>query len=292
MTLPSPAPAPVAFFDVDETLISVNGMARFLRHHMRSRGQTRAAFEDAVRDLRALGARGASREEIARAYYRLYAGCDERELAAEGREWFAAELRSGGLFLADSVAALREHRRRAEPVVLVSGSFAPCLDPVAERLGVEADAVLCARPKAVDGVLTGAVDVTMTGEEKAVAVRALLRERGVRPDGCHAYGDHASDLAMLRAVGHPVVVGADPVLLRHAEAGGWRRLPGAASAGHRGAPAGSRTRASREWLGFPQRRRRGPGADVAGTPAGGDAPPATAAESPTPRRPPLFRRPS
>jgi hypothetical protein len=25
----------------------------------------------------------------------------------------------------------------------------------------------------------------------------------------------------------PVLVGADPVLLRHAEAGGWGRLPGA-----------------------------------------------------------------
>ncbi|MEU6673237.1 HAD family hydrolase [Streptomyces sp. NPDC046925] len=246
-TDPSTAPPPVAFFDVDETLISVNSMARFLRHHLRARGRPRAAFDDAVRGLRALGAGGASRAEMARAYYRLYAGCDERELAAGGRDWFAAELRAGGLFLADSVAALREHRRRGEAVVLVSGSFAPCLDPVAKRLGVNADAVLCARPATVDGVLTGMVDGTMTGEEKAVAVRALLRERGISPDRCHAYGDHASDLPMLRAVGHPVVVGVDPVLLRHAGAGGWRRLPGAVvSARPRRIPASTRTRTSRE----------------------------------------------
>ncbi|GGV34963.1 hypothetical protein GCM10010277_20530 [Streptomyces longisporoflavus] len=226
--IPSTIPPAVAFFDVDETLISVNGMARFLRHQMRARGLPRAAFDEAVHGLRALGERGASRAEVARAYYRLYAGCDEQELAALGRAWFAEELSSAeGLFLADSVAALREHRRRGEAVVLVSGSFAPCLDPVAERLGVDAGAVFCARPETVDGVMTGVVDGTMTGEEKAVAVRALLRERGISGQRCHAYGDHASDLAMLRAVGHPVVVGTDPVLLRHAEAGGWRRLPGA-----------------------------------------------------------------
>ncbi|MGW6054726.1 HAD family hydrolase [Streptomyces sp. NPDC055189] len=244
---PMPPPA-IAFFDVDETLISVNSMARFLHHHMRARGRPRADFDDAVRRLRALSEGGASRTEVAHAYYRLYAGCDARELAARGRAWFAAELRAGGLFLADSVAALREHRRRAEAVVLVSGSFAPCLDPVARRLGIDADAVLCARPETVDGVLTGRVDVTMTGEEKAVAVRALLRERGISGDRCHAYGDHASDLAMLRAVGHPVVVGADPVLLRHAEAGGWRRLPGAEAVTPRPRriPASGRLRASRE----------------------------------------------
>jgi HAD superfamily hydrolase (TIGR01490 family) len=222
---PSSPPA-AAFFDVDETLISVNSMSRFLRHHFKVSGRPRAAFDDAVRGLRALAARGAPRAAVARAYYRHYAGSDDRELAAQGRAWFAAELSGGELFLRDSVAALREHRRRGETVVLVSGSFAPCLDPIAERLGV--DAVLCARPETAGGVHTGRLDVTMIGEEKAVAVRALLQERGIRGDRCHAYGDHASDLPMLRAVGHPVVVGADPVLARYAEAGSWRRLPGAA----------------------------------------------------------------
>lgn len=220
-----PPPA-VAFFDVDETLIAVNSMSRFLHHHFRALGRPRSAFDDAVRGLRDLRERGASRATVARAYYRHYAGSDDRELAAQGRAWFAAELRAGDLFLRDSVAALRDHRRRGETVVLVSGSFAPCLTPIAERLG--ADAVLCARPETVGGVHTGGLDTAMIGEEKAVAVRALLRERGVPGDRCHAYGDHASDLPMLLAVGRPVVVGADPVLLRHAAEGGWRRLPGAA----------------------------------------------------------------
>ncbi|MFJ8929775.1 HAD family hydrolase [Streptomyces sp. NPDC102364] len=225
----SSAPPAVAFFDVDETLISVNSMSRFLRHHLRVAGRSRPALDEAVRGLRTLAARGASRPELTRAYYRLYAGCDARELAAQGRAWFAEETRAGDLFLTATVAALREHRRRGETVVLVSGSFAPCLDPIAQWLG--ADEVLCARPESVEGVLTGGLDLAMLGEEKADAVRALLCARGVRADRCHAYGDHASDLAMLRAVGHPVVVGADPLLARCAEEHGWRRIP--ASAGPR-----------------------------------------------------------
>jgi HAD superfamily hydrolase (TIGR01490 family) len=219
------SPPAIAFFDVDETLIAVNSMSRFLRHHLRASGGPGSAFDDALRDLRALAERGEPREAIARAYYRHYAGRDTRELADQGRAWFAAELSVGGLFLEHTVAALGDHRRRGDSVVLVSGSFPPCLDPVAERLG--ADAVLCARPETVGGVHTGRLDATMIGEEKAAAVRALLAERGVPGAVCHAYGDHASDLPMLLSVGHPVVVGADPVLVRHAEAGGWRRLPGA-----------------------------------------------------------------
>ncbi|MEV0522472.1 HAD family hydrolase [Streptomyces sp. NPDC050439] len=223
---PSSAPLAAAFFDVDETLISVNSMSRFLRHHWRTAGRPRPALDEAVRGLRALAARGASRSELTRAYYRLYAGCDAQELAAQGRAWFAAEVRVGDLFLTATVAALRKHRRRGDTVVLVSGSFAPCLDPVVEWLG--ADELLCARPESVGGILTGKLDVAMVGEEKAAAVRALLRARGIPAARCHAYGDHASDLAMLRAVGHPVVVGADPLLIRHAEEHGWRRIPASA----------------------------------------------------------------
>ncbi|MFJ9721150.1 HAD family hydrolase [Streptomyces sp. NPDC101209] len=214
-----------AFFDVDETLIAVNSMYRFLRHHFQVCGRPRSAFEEAVRGLRALAERGAPRAAVARAYYRLYAGQDARELAAQGRDWFERELRSGELFLTATVDALRAHQRRGERVVLVSGSFAACLDPLAQRLGV--DAVLSARPGTVGNIHTGAVDATMIGEEKAVAVRTLLRDLGLRGEHCHAYGDHASDLPMLLAVGHPVVVGPDAVLARHAEAGAWRRLPGA-----------------------------------------------------------------
>ncbi|MFB7244249.1 HAD-IB family hydrolase [Streptomyces populi] len=213
-----------AFFDVDETLIAVKSMFRFLRYHLAAIGSPPAAYSAVTDELRGLVAAGASREEVMRAYYRVYAGQRAADLSATGRDWFRHELGAGDLFLPAGLRAFREHGRRGDLTVLVSGSFAPCLDPLADRLG--ATAVLATRLETVDGVHTGELVTLMLGRDKADATRAFLREHGIAPADCSAYGDHASDLPMLLAVGDPVVVGDDPELVRHAAARGWRRLPG------------------------------------------------------------------
>jgi phosphoserine phosphatase len=65
----------------------------------------------------------------------------------------------------------------------------------------------------------------MIGRAKGVVLHATARRRQAILTDCHAYADHASDLAMLRSVGHPHVVGTDPVLLTTARAEGWPVLP-------------------------------------------------------------------
>ncbi|MGW5735627.1 MULTISPECIES: HAD family hydrolase [Streptomyces] len=213
-----------AFFDVDETLIAVKSMFRFLAHHLAAIGEPPSAYDETIAALRALAAGGATRDEVMRAYYRVYAGRREADLCAQGRAWFRQELSAGELFLPAGLKAFQEHRRRGDLTVLVSGSFAPCLDPLAECIG--AAQVVGARLETVDGVHTGRLITPMLGEDKAVAAQAVMAAHGMDPADCGAYGDHASDLPLLLAVGHPVVVGDDPVLARHATARGWRRLPG------------------------------------------------------------------
>jgi HAD superfamily hydrolase (TIGR01490 family) len=118
------------------------------------------------------------------------------------------------------VSALRAHRAAGDAVVLVSGSFLPCLAPVADDLGVTR--VLCTQVTVAPlGTLTGAVEAPMIGRAKADAVRATIAGLGLSAAACWAYGDHASDLEMLRAVGHPSVVGDDPVLIGQAREHGW-----------------------------------------------------------------------
>ncbi|MFP3964442.1 haloacid dehalogenase-like hydrolase [Actinomadura fulvescens] len=87
--------------------------------------------------MRALAAEGAGRAEVMRAYYhyRVYAGQRAVDLSAQGRAWFRQERCAGNLFLPASLEAFQEHLRRGEFTVLVSGSFAPCLDPLADCLG-------------------------------------------------------------------------------------------------------------------------------------------------------------
>jgi HAD superfamily hydrolase (TIGR01490 family) len=231
-----------AFFDVDETLITLKSMFAFLEYHYRECGYPAAAYTEAVAWLHGLLASGMPRAQANLKYYELFAGHDARRVAEVGEAWFAAELRGGALFRPAVLDALAQHRAAGELIVLVSGSFAACLEPI--RRHVRADVLLCTVPEVVDDRYTGRVLTPMIGDAKAAAVRGLMTDRSLRPQDCHAYGDHASDLPLLEAVANPVVVGDDPVLLEHARARSWRRLTGA--------PAQARERTGR--CGGPARR--------------------------------------
>jgi HAD superfamily hydrolase (TIGR01490 family) len=217
-------PRSVAFFDVDETLITVKSMREFLRYHFACYGEPEDRFDVAWQALVDIAAATGSRTASNRAYYRNFAGRLVDVVTAHGRDWFDKAHRSADFLHRPVVEAFRRHVSDGAYTVLVSGSFAPCFHPIAEFLG--ADEVLCSQPAAVDGRYTGDVTVTMIGSEKANAATRLIAEQGVAATRCHAYGDHSSDLELLTVVGHPVVIGDDPVLSTIATERGWRRLPG------------------------------------------------------------------
>lgn len=79
--------------------------------------------------------------------------------------------------------------------------------------------------EAVDGVYTGRpTGLFIYGEGKARAIEALAAREGIDLAASYAYTDSASDLPMLRLVGHPVVVNPDRELLRIARQQGWEVL--------------------------------------------------------------------
>ena len=209
----------IAFFDVDGTVTRINGMFRFLRYVL-SRQDRAAEYDHAMAQLRALTAAGSPREHTNRLYFRSYAGMRWAELLRLGMEWFTVEEAAGAALYNDgAVRALRAHQESGTAVVLVSGSFEPCLAPLAVHLGVSA--VECTRPEVTaSGRLTGVVRHPMIGAAKAAAVNEVTARSGVDPARCFAYGDHLSDLPMLEAVGHPVAVGTDPGLAERAERAG------------------------------------------------------------------------
>jgi HAD superfamily hydrolase (TIGR01490 family) len=211
--------APIAFFDVDETLITLKSMFSFLRFHL---GLPR--YERAANVLTELAAAGVPRAKTNQLYYCNFAGESAAEVAESGRQWFARELATGRLFHAEVVRVFGRHREAGDVTALVSGSFSACLDPIAAHLG--ADHVLATEPQVIDGRYTGEVLRSAIGEGKADAARRLMAELGADEAACAAYGDHASDLPLLLAVGDAGVVGDDPVLLDHAARYGWTRLPG------------------------------------------------------------------
>jgi HAD superfamily hydrolase (TIGR01490 family) len=214
-----------AFFDVDETVITVKSMFDFLRHWHENTpgGAGTQAYRTAHDELKALAASGAHRSEVNRAYYRGFAGVPYVELLVEGEAWYAAYRQRPDAFVTATVQAIDAHRRAGDTVVLVSGSFSACLDPLAAEIG--ADLVLGSVPLVgADGRLTGEVERPMIGSVKALAVQETIARFDLDPASCFCYGDHSSDLDMLRQVGHPRQVGTDPELTVEALRHGWTRL--------------------------------------------------------------------
>ncbi len=214
-----------AFFDVDETLISIKSMFDFFPYWCATQGQAPLAqrfastFEKARAD-------GRSREDLNRLYYTFFAGAALDEVEAVGQQWFKQRFNhQAPPYIASAVARLRAHQAENVTPVFVSGSMAPLLKPLAAELGVPhwicTGLVVDAHRR-----LTGDIAPLQTiGAGKAEAIRSFLVQRGAHPQACFAYADDVSDLAMLEAVGTPVVVAGATALERLAEQRGWQVLP-------------------------------------------------------------------
>ncbi|GHD93263.1 HAD family hydrolase [Streptomyces naganishii] len=217
-----------AFFDLDGTLLAEKSMLGFWQHWS-------ALVAREGRTPPALRTTGADRETLNRAYFAHFAGVPLERFRTAARQWYAHYRRRPDAYVARPLDALARHRALGHEVVLVTGSGAALVEPVAEDLGVHR--VLATEQLTdAEGTLTGEVRRSMLGAAKQEAVAELTERAGARAEDCFAYGDHASDLPMLSLVGHAVVVGDDPVLAARAAASGWRSLPA-----HRGPHPGGAT---------------------------------------------------
>ncbi|NRD08981.1 HAD family hydrolase [Rathayibacter agropyri] len=188
-----------AFFDVDETVVSVKSMREFLNYFHDTHGDV-PLWDEFVGSLPL----NAPRELVNASYYSLWKGLSRREVRVAGQEWFATASRGEGFYIEPVVAEIDELRAKGFEIVLVSGSFDVVLDPLAKEL--HADRVLCSVMTFVGDTYSGTVARTMIGPAKSDAVLAYCAERRIDPAECIAFGDHPTDLAMLESVGTGVWV--------------------------------------------------------------------------------------
>jgi putative phosphoserine phosphatase/1-acylglycerol-3-phosphate O-acyltransferase len=122
----------------------------------------------------------------------------------------------------DLLEHLRQHQAEGHLVALVSGTFAPFLEVIAQRLDV---------PHAIgtpleerDGRYTGRIIPPLCqGKGKPRRAQAYLVERDLEVDwaASFAYADRDTDVPLLDLVGQPVAAYPDEALLAHAQAQGW-----------------------------------------------------------------------
>lgn len=220
---PAPADRAVAFFDLDGTLVVGQTTLLMVKFLSRAGVVSRSFLVGTALwfvgyKLGLLKVNEKSRHQGAR----VFAGRSETEID-QLMQRFTDEVLTPRFHPA-ATAALAEHERLGDHVVVISAALEPVVKAVCRRLGVpDFTGTAC---EVVDGRFAGRlVGPSPHGNEKEVVAAGYMERWGVEAADCWAYADHGSDLALLRSVGHPVAVNPRPELLAAAREAGWPVFP-------------------------------------------------------------------
>jgi HAD superfamily hydrolase (TIGR01490 family) len=157
-----------------------------------------------------------SRAHFNRAFYKNYRGWKPARARKLGQDSFSGYVLKR--LYPEALAALRAHKEAGHRVVLLSGALDFILEPFKDL----ADDVLTARLEEENGAYTGELSgAPVAGEARARMLASFARRRRLDLSRSYAYADSISDLPMLEAVGHPVVVNPDSRLEKAAIERGW-----------------------------------------------------------------------
>jgi HAD superfamily hydrolase (TIGR01490 family) len=120
----------------------------------------------------------------------------------------------------EMLSLAHEHQDAGRPVYICTAAQQEMADILAQIFGF--DGAVGSNLEVVDGAYTGRTgDRFAYGPGKSELVERLARAEGLDLAASYAYSDAASDVPLLRAVGHPVAVNPDRALARVAAQEGW-----------------------------------------------------------------------
>ena len=220
-------PLPVsaaAFFDLDKTLMQGSSAFQFGRAAYKAGLLSRRQLiSDGLANLR-FRLRGASDESthaLRDRISRSLAGVQVKDMERLGAPVLARVLPR---IYPQVLAIAHEHQDAGRQAFITTAASQELADILAEVLALDGG-IGSQFSDVRDGVYTGEpTGLFIYGPDKARAIERLARERGFALPESYAYSDSASDLPMLRLVGHPVVVNPDKELLRVAREEGWEVL--------------------------------------------------------------------
>ncbi len=217
------APRAAAFFDLDRTLMAGSSGIFFARAAYESgmisrRRLARDAYENLRFRLR--GSTDDRADEVRRRVGEMLAGVAVRDLQRMSPRVLAGVLPR---LYPQMLERAYRHQDAGQPVYIVTAASQEMADLMAHVLVF--DGGVGSRLEVCDGRYTGrAAGPFNYREGKVSSMREVAERENIDLDASYAYSDSESDLPMLRAVGHPVVVNPDPELRRIAATEGWETL--------------------------------------------------------------------
>jgi len=211
-----------AFFDLDRTLISGSSGMPWVRAAAKSglisRRQMAKWGVDGIR-FRLRGATDEATEKVLAEIKEVFRGMSARDISRMAPEVLAGVLPR---IYPEMLGEVYAHQDAGRPTFIVSAAGDELVQMLARILYMDGG-IGTSYEVGDDGRFTGELGGTfMYGEGKVEAIRSFAEEHDIDLDESYAYSDSASDLPMLRAVGHPVVVNPDDELARIAVAEDWR----------------------------------------------------------------------
>jgi HAD superfamily hydrolase (TIGR01490 family) len=212
-----------AFFDLDKTLMAGSSGIFFARAAYESgmisrRRLARDAYENLRFRLR--GSTDDRADEVRKRVGEMIADVPVRELQRLSPRVLAGVLPR---LYPQMLQRAYAHQDAGRLVYIVTAASQEMADLLAHVLAF--DGGIGSRSEIVDGRYTGrAAGPFNYREGKVLSMRELAEREQIDLGASYAYSDSESDLPMLRAVGHPVVVNPDPDLRRIATAEGWEVL--------------------------------------------------------------------
>src|SRR4051795_10478704 len=211
-----------AFFDLDKTLMAGSSGMVFARvanqRGFVPRGQLVRWGLDHLR-YRLRGSSDEQTNAVLEVAKRIFAQIRERDVERMAPEGLAGILPRIYPQMLDEV---HRHQDEGRPTFIVSAAGNDLVRTLAAVLGMEGG-IGTAWAIGSDGKFTGEMDGPFVyGEGKVEAMQRFAERHDIDMDASYAYSDSASDLPMLRSVGHAVVVNPDAELLEIARGEGWR----------------------------------------------------------------------
>jgi HAD superfamily hydrolase (TIGR01490 family) len=216
--------SPAAFFDLDRTLMEGSSAFQFGRAASRAGLLSRRQLvADGWANLmfRLRGASDESTHELRNRISESLAGIRVRDLERLGVDVLAGVLPR---IYPQVLEIAYRHQDEGRRVYIVTAASQDLAGMLARVLAFDG-AIGSQFSEVVDGVYTGRpAGLFVYGSEKARAIEQLAEREGLDLARSYAYSDSASDLPMLRLVGHPVAVNPDSALAKAAREERWELL--------------------------------------------------------------------
>ncbi len=212
------SPQPIAFFDLDHTLLDGANGNLVVIYMVKTRRMGLEAIWKAVKFTVLYRLDRLPREEVYRWTFRECGKYDMSELLAMLDESYERYVMPR--LFKEGADCIASHRDRGHHTVIATAAGEYMSEKVRTQLG--ADGKIAAIAEVRDNRLTDEIRMPMPyAEGKAVLARQYAQERGVDLSDCYFYSDSLADLHLLEAVGHPVAVNPQRAVRRVAEEKGW-----------------------------------------------------------------------